>query len=360
MPEIQHPQSEIQNGPPSPPIEPMLAKLTPEIPDGPGWLYEPKWDGFRCIVYFDGVEPPYLQSRDLKPLGRYFPEVVEGLRTALPGACVLDGEIVIMGANGIEFETLQLRLHPAESRVRMLSQQTPANFVAFDILSEGGDALMQTPFGERRARLERFFQKATPPAYLTPSTDDPALARDWFERFEGAGFDGVIAKRTGDAYQPGKRAMAKIKHPRTADCVVGGFRWNKGEEGKSVGSLLLGLYGEDGVFHHVGHTSSFSAQEKRDLVAFLAPYLTEDEGEGFGTGRTPGAPSRWTSGKDVSWMRIRPELVCEVSFDYLQGQRFRHAATFRRWRYDKPPEACTFDQFEAAVPYELMRVFEKG
>jgi len=355
------PQSEIASSQSgfSPPIEPMLAKLTPEIPDGPGWLYEPKWDGFRCIVFFDGEGAPYLQSRDLKPLGRYFPELVEGLRAGLPGPAVLDGEVVIMGAKGLEFETLQLRLHPAESRVKMLSQQTPAAFVAFDMLSEGGDDLMKTPFGERRARLERAFERAKPPAYLTPCTDSAETARDWFERFEGAGFDGVIAKRTSDAYQPGKRAMAKIKHLRTADCVVGGFRWNKGEEGKSVGSLLLGLYGEDGVFHHVGHTSSFNAQEKRDLVAFLAPYLTDDEGEGFGTGRTPGAPSRWTSGKDVSWMRIRPELVCEVSFDYLQGLRFRHAATFKRWRHDKPPEDCRFDQFEAAVPYELMRVFEE-
>ncbi len=341
----------------------MLAKLTPAIPDGPGWLYEPKWDGFRCIVYRDGAEPPYLQSRDLKPLGRYFPELVEALPAALPGPAVLDGEIVILGANGLEFETLQLRLHPAESRVRMLSKQTPAAFVAFDMLGEGDENLMHTPFGERRARLERYFETAKPPAYLTPSTADPRVAQDWFERFEGAGFDGVIAKPVDGLYLPGKRAMAKIKHLRTADCVVGGFRWNKGEEGKSVGSLLLGLYSEDGVFHHVGHTSSFSAQEKRDLVGFLAPYLSDDEGpsaEGFGTGRTPGAPSRWTSGKDVSWMRVRPELVCEVTFDYLQGVRFRHAATFKHWRTDKPPAQCGFDQFEAAVPYELMRIFEKG
>jgi ATP-dependent DNA ligase len=336
----------------------MLAKLSDAIPDGPGWLFEPKWDGFRCIATFDGSEV-YLQSRDLKPLARYFPEVAEGLASALPGPCGLDGEIVIMGADGLEFETLQLRLHPAESRVRMLAKQTPANFVAFDMLGEGGEELQSTPFGERRARLEKFFEDARPPAYITPCTDSAATARDWFNRFEGAGFDGVIAKKTADTYQPGKRIMLKIKHLRTADCVVGGFRWNKGEEGKSVGSLLLGLYSEDGVFHHVGHTSSFSAQEKRDLVGFLAPYLSEDENESFGTGRTPGAPSRWTSGKDVSWMRIRPELVCEVTFDYLQGVRFRHAATFKRWRHDKPPEQCTFDQFEAAVPYELMQVFGK-
>ena len=251
-----------------------------------------------------------------------------------------------------------LALQRSSNRVRMLAEQTPASYVAFDMLGDGGDDLMKTPFGERRSRLERFFEAAKPPAYLTPCTASAEIAQDWFNRFEGAGFDGVIAKRTSDSYQPGKRAMQKIKHLRTADCVVGGFRWNKGEEDKSVGSLLLGLYSDDGVFHHVGHTSSFSAQEKRDLVAFLAPYLTDDEDESFGTGRTPGTPSRWTSGKDVSWMRLRPELVCEVTFDYLQGARFRHAATFKRWRHDKPPEDCKFDQFEAAVPYELMSVFD--
>ncbi|MGE3073210.1 MAG: ATP-dependent DNA ligase [Dehalococcoidia bacterium] len=339
------------------PIAPMLAKLTPEIPDGDGWLYEPKWDGFRCVVTFDGSNPPYLQSRDLKPLGRYFPELVESLRTALPGACVLDGEVVIMGENGLEFESLQLRIHPAESRVRMLAEQTPAAFVAFDMLGEGGDDMKKTPFGERRARLEKFFEQAKPPAYITPCTDSAEIARDWFDRFEGAGFDGVIAKRTSDTYQPGKRVMQKIKHLRTADCVVGGYRWNKGEEGKSVGSLLLGLYSDDGVFQFVGHTSSFSAQEKRDLVGFLEPYVTEQEDEGFGKGRAPGAVSRWSSGKDQSYVKLRPELVCEVTFDYLQGPRFRHASTFKRWRHDKPPEDCKFDQFEAAAPYELMSVF---
>lgn len=340
------------------PISPMLAKLTPAIPEGEGWLFEPKWDGFRCIATFDGASPPYLQSRDLKPLGRYFPELVEGLASALAGPAVLDGEIVIMGPNGLDFDALQMRIHPAESRVRMLARQTPSAFVAFDMLSDGPVDLQKASFGERRAHLERYFEGVKPPAYLTPATTDRELALDWFNRFEGAGFDGVIAKKLSDSYQPGKRAMAKIKHLRTADCVVGGFRWNRGEEGRSVGSLLLGLYGDDGVFHHVGHTSSFSAQEKRDLVAFLAPHQSEDEAESFGQGRTPGAPSRWTGGKDLSWVRLRPELVCEVSFDYLQGNRFRHAATFKRWRTDKPPHACGFDQFEAAVPYELKHVFE--
>jgi len=334
----------------------MLAKLTPEIPEGEGWFYEPKWDGFRTLIFFDGEEP-YLQSRDSKPLGRYFPDVLEGVKRELPGPAVLDGEIVIMGTGGLEFETLQLRLHPAASRVRMLAEQTPAAFVAFDMLADRDDDLREIPFSQRRARLERFASGLKSPVFLTPITADVAIARDWFERFEGAGFDGVIAKRGDEPYRPGVRSMAKIKHLRTIDCVVGGFRWNKGEEGKSVGSLLLGLYDEAGVFHHVGHTSSFKADEKRALVAFLAPYRSDDDADGFGAGRTPGTPSRWTTGKDVSWVRLRPELVCEVSFDYLQGPRFRHAATFKRWRTDKPPEVCTFDQLEATVPHELMDVF---
>ncbi len=340
----------------TPPIEPMLAKLTGGIPEGPGWHYEPKWDGFRCIVYFDGEHAPYLQSRDLKPLGRYFPELEEGLARVLPRAAVLDGEVVIMGAKGLEFETLQLRLHPAASRVRKLAAETPAAFVAFDLLADENEDLRGEPFGERRKRLESLLSEAGPPLYLTPATHDPATARDWFERFEGAGLDGVIAKRLDEPYRPGVRSMAKIKHLRTVDTVVAGYRWNKGEEGKSVGSLLLGLYDDSGVLHHVGHTSSFKAVEKKALVGELAPYVT-DEDVGFGKGRTPGAPSRWTNGKDLSWVRLRPELVCEVTFDYLQGPRFRHAATFRRWRKDKAPGDCTFDQLEAVVPAELQQVF---
>ncbi|MBI5947806.1 MAG: ATP-dependent DNA ligase [Chloroflexi bacterium] len=339
-----------------PPIEPMLAKPTPEIPDGPGWLYEPKWDGFRALVFFDGGDP-YLQSRDLKPLGRYFPEVVAGLAGALPCPMVLDGELVIMGPKGLDFDALQLRLHPAESRVRKLAAETPAAFVAFDILAEGNTDLRAAPFSQRRERLTALLGDARPPAFVTPATGDRALALDWFDRFEGAGLDGVIAKRLEAPYQPGVRAMAKIKHLRTVDCVVGGFRWNKGETGRSVGSLLLGLYDDAGVFHHVGHTSSFSAAEKRALVERLAQYVTGDDGDGFGQGRTPGAPSRWSAGKDLAWTRLRPELVCEVTFDYLQGPRFRHAATFKRWRTDKPPQACNFDQLAAVVPFELEQVF---
>ena len=344
------------SGPLVPPIEPMLAKLTPAIPTGEGWLYEPKWDGFRALVYLHGGSV-YLQSRDSKPLGRYFPELLEALPRLIPGDAVLDGEIVIMGPQGLEFETLQLRLHPAESRVRKLAAETPAAFVAFDLLALGDDDLRAAPFSVRRTRLEELLAAAPPPVHITPATTDSALAQDWFDRFEGAGFDGVIAKRLDGPYQSGARAMAKIKHLRTADCVVGGFRWNRGEDGRSVGSLLLGLYGEDGVFHLVGHTSSFKAEEKRALVAFLEPYRTEDESDGFGGGRTPGGPSRWSQGKDLSWVRLRPQLVCEVTFDYLQGTRFRHAATFKRWRNDRAPESCRFDQFEAAVPMELTQVF---
>ena len=341
-----------------PPIAPMLAKLSEAIPQGEGWLYEPKWDGFRCILFFDGTEL-YLQSRDLKPLGRYFPDLEEKLPPLLGGPVVLDGEIVIMGAKGLDFDSLQLRIHPAASRVKLLAGQTPAAFVAFDILAEGDEDLRAQPFAERRKRLEALLGEAKPPLHVTPATTDSTLAADWFDRFEGAGFDGVIAKRLDGVYLPGKRAMAKIKHLRTVDCVVGGYRWNKGEEGVSVGSLLLGLYDAEGVVHYVGHTSSFNAADKRALVTALALYVTDDEAIGFGRGRTPGAPSRWSSGKDTSWVRLRPELVIEVTFDYLQGDRFRHASTFRRWRTDKDPESCTFDQFTASVPYELMKVFEE-
>jgi ATP-dependent DNA ligase len=341
-----------------PPIEPMLAKLTEEIPEGPGWMFEPKWDGFRCIVYFDGHEV-YLQSRDLKPLGRYFPELEERLREVLPGPMVLDGEAVIMGPNGLDFDALQLRIHPAASRVRKLAAETPASFVAFDLLAEGAEDLRQAPFEERRKRLEAAFEGVAPPAYLTPATRERALALDWFDRFEGAGFDGVIAKPLKGTYQPGKRAMAKIKHLRTVDCVIAGYRWAKGEEGAAIGSLLLGLYDGAGVLHYVGHTSSFKGPERREWAQTLEPLVTEDESEGFGGGRSPGGQSRWSAGKDTSWVRVRPELVCEATFDYLQGERFRHASTFRRVRTDKPPRACTFDQLEATVPYELMKVFEK-
>ncbi len=340
----------------APPIEPMLARLAGEIPAGDEWLYEPKWDGFRALVFFDGKEA-YLQSRDLKPLARYFPELREGLEGVLPRPLVLDGEIVIIGEHGLDFDALLQRIHPAESRIKKLAAETPSAFVAFDMLADGARDLRATPFRERRTLLEAALAGVDAPAFLTPATRDRAEALDWFERFEGAGLDGIVAKRTDEPYQPGVRSMVKIKHLRTVDCVVGGFRWNRGEEGRSVGSLLLGLYDEHGVLHHVGHTSSFKATEKRELVETLRPYVSDDDGDGFGLGRTPGAPSRWTQGRDLSWVRLRPELVCEVTFDHLQGDRFRHAATFRRWRPDKPPRACTFDQIAVTVPFELQRIF---
>ena len=339
-----------------PPIEPMLAQLKNDIPRGDQWRYEPKWDGFRALVFFDGASA-YLQSRDLKPFARYFPELQAGLEQALPGPMVLDGEIVIVSNDGLDFDALLMRIHPAESRVRMLAAGTPSSFVAFDMLADGDDDLRERPFTERRARLESALLKTLKPVYLTPMTPDVELASRWFAEFEGAGLDGVIAKRADEPYRPGARAMQKIKHLRTADCVVGGFRWYKGSEGKAVGSLLLGLYDEDGVLHHVGHTASFKGPERIELAQKVAGYITDDKGDGFGGGRTPGTPSRWTGGKDVSWTRLRPELVCEVSFDHLQGDRFRHAATFRRWRPDKPPVQCTYDQLEAPVPYALKEIF---
>jgi ATP-dependent DNA ligase len=334
----------------------MLAQLKPSIPQGDGWLYEPKWDGFRTLVFFDGREA-YLQSRDLKPLARYFPELQESLQAVLPRPMILDGEAVIVTNDGLDFGALQMRIHPAESRVRKLAAETPSSFVAFDLLALDGDDLRETPFAERRAQLTSALEDIAAPAYLTPATDDFALASRWFDEFEGAGLDGVIAKRAEDTYRPGVRSMIKIKHLRTADCVVAGLRWYKGEEERAVGSLLLGLYDGDGVLHHVGHTASFKGPERRELAEKFRPLITEDESSGFGGGRTPGAPSRWTGGKDMTWVRLRPETVCEVSFDHLQGDRFRHAATFKRWRPDKPPEQCTYDQLETTVPYAVKEIF---
>ena len=334
----------------------MLAQLKPEIPRGDEWRYEPKWDGFRALVFFDG-KSAYLQSRDLKPLARYFPELQADLERVLTRPMVLDGEVVIVTNDGLDFDALLMRIHPAESRVRKLAAETPSSFVAFDLLAIDGDDLREAPFGDRRARLESALAEASKPVYLTPMTSDFDLASRWFAEFEGAGLDGVVAKRADEPYRPGVRSMLKIKHLRTADCVVGGFRWYKGSEGKAIGSLLLGLYDEQGVLHHTGHTASFKGPERIELAAKLAPYRTDDEDEGFGGGRTPGSPSRWTGGKDVSWIRLRPELACEVTFDHLQGERFRHAATFRRWRPDKPPEQCTYDQLDAPVPYALKEIF---
>jgi len=359
------------------PIEPMLAQLTRELPSGGGWLYEPKWDGFRALVFWDG-ETLVIQSRDLKPLGRYFPEVEAGLRANLKPGLIVDGEIVIAGSDGLDFDALLQRIHPAASRIKMLARETPASFIAFDVLVANGNDLQSAPQADRRRHLEQALEGVLPPIYITPATLDRGLADRWFDRFEGAGLDGVVAKRLEGAYEPGKRSMLKIKHQRTADCVVGGFRWNRGLEGESVGSLLLGLYDTRGVMHHVGFTSSFKAAEKRELVAFLEPYrepLREtDEASAFGHGHGPGRPSRWNQAKgrtDMDWQPLRPELVCEVAFDHWQGDlpkapfegdsqwggRFRHGTTFQRWRPDKPPAQCTFEQLTFAVPIELQEIF---
>jgi ATP-dependent DNA ligase len=349
-----------------PPIEPMLAKLTGALPEGEGWLFEPKWDGFRAIVFRAGDEV-YIQSRDLRPLDRYFPELAPALRATLPERCVVDGEIVIATPRGLDFDLLQLRLHPAASRVKKLAAETPSAFVAFDLLAEGDRDLRSRPQAERRAALEAALPRTSGPVYLTPCTRDRAMAGEWFHRFEGAGLDGVIAKHESTTYQPGKRAMVKVKHARTADCVVAGFRWHKGGEGERVGSLLLGLYDEGGRLHHVGVTSSFKMGQRRELAAELAP-LRKDalaahpwrewaEVMGGGGTRMPGGQSRWSQGKDLSWEPLRVERVCEVKYDHLQGDRFRHAATFVRWRPDKAPRDCRYDQLEVTAPAELAEIF---
>jgi ATP-dependent DNA ligase len=354
-----------------PPLEPMLAKLSTDLPTGDGWLFEPKWDGFRAIVFRDGDET-FIQSRDLKPLDRYFPELPPALKANLPDRCVVDGEIVIPGPDGLEFESLLLRIHPAASRVNMLAEQTPASFVAWDLLALGDEDLRDRPQSERREMIERVMAKAKPPIHLTPATREVELARDWFTRFEGAGLDGVVAKPLAAPYQPGKRAMAKIKHARTADCVVAGFRWHKNGPGTHIGSLLLGLYDDAGSLHHVGITSSFSWERRAELVAELQPLRTNatdghpwsewadwagyGQADASGT-RMPGATSRWNRGKDLSWEPLRIERVAEVAYDHLQGDRFRHATTFVRWRLDKQPKDCRYDQLETNAPYELERIF---
>jgi ATP-dependent DNA ligase len=346
-----------------PPIEPMLAKLAAELPPEGGVLYEPKWDGFRALVFKNG-RSVFLQSRDLRPLDRYFPDLREALLARIPKSCVLDGEIVIATRGGLDFDALQLRLHPTASRVAKLAAATPASFVAFDLLAVGRTNLMARPQVERRARLEELLADAEPPLYLTPATRDRRTALDWLERFEGAGLDGVVAKPEHAAYQPGKRAMLKIKHARTADCVVAGFRRHKSDRG-AVGSLLLGLYDKAGVLQHVGVTSSFTMAKRRALLSELAPlqrnamrdHPWRDWADGVDDSRRmPGANSRWSAGKDLSWEPLRPERVCEVRYDHLQGDRFRHAATFLRWRPDKAPEDCQYDQLETAATYELADV----
>jgi ATP-dependent DNA ligase len=348
-----------------PPVEPMLAKLADELPAGDGWLFEPKWDGFRAIVFRAGARV-YIQSRDLKPLDRYFPELADELRANLPARCVVDGEIVIATPRGLDFDALQMRLHPAASRVKKLAAETPAAFVAFDLLASEARDLRDHSQTERRRELERALAHARGGIHLTPCTRERALAKEWFHRFEGAGLDGVVAKHESTTYQPGKRTMVKVKHARTADCVVAGFRWHKQGPGTLVGSLLLGLYDDGGTLHHVGVTSSFSMEARRRLAGELAP-LREDAladhpwrewaGVADGAVRMPGAQSRWSAGKDLSWEPLRVDRVCEVKYDHLQGDRFRHAAVFLRWRPDKRPADCRYDQLEVTPPAELAEIF---
>jgi len=369
-----------------PPLEPMLSRAANELPGGDGWQFEPKWDGFRTLVFREGDEI-LLQSRDRRPMNRYFPELLKPLTAALPERCVLDGEIVIVGAGGLDFEALLLRIHPAESRAKLLAEQTPASYVAWDLLALGDEDLRTMPLQARRERLEAALGDANPPVHLSPATQDRALAQDWFQRFEGAGLDGVMAKRLDEPYRAGGRTMIKVKHARTADCVVAGFRWHKNGIGTMVGSLLLGLYDDSGTLHHVGVTAAFTNKVRADLVTELAP-LRENaldghpwrewaEAESVSTGvrfqpdtgggaatteaekgqRLPGASSRWNRGKDLSWEPLRPDRVCEVAYDHMQGTRFRHAAQFRRWRPDKRPEDCRYDQLEVTPAYELKRVF---
>jgi ATP-dependent DNA ligase len=349
-----------------PPIEPMLAKLTESLPADGDLLFEPKWDGFRAIV-FRGASDVYIQSRDLKPLDRYFPDLHQSLLDLLPVGCVVDGEIVIATPHGLDFEALQLRLHPAQSRSARLAKETPASFVAFDALAVDGNNIMSMPQSDRRANLERLLKGTQRPqsVHLTPITAEHDVAVDWLRQFEGAGLDGVIAKRRDLAYLPGKRAMLKVKHVRTADCVVAGFRWYK-DSTDAVGSLLLGLYDDD-VLHHVGVTSAFTMLARRALAQELEPLRKNAmknhpwrdwaHEEAHAAARMPGAQSRWSAGKDLSWEPLRLERVCEVKYDHLQGDRFRHATHFLRWRPDKPPTDCRYDQLEVTAPYELTKVF---
>jgi ATP-dependent DNA ligase len=348
-----------------PPIEPMLAQIAEELPADGEFLFEPKWDGFRAIV-FRGDDNVYIQSRDLKPLDRYFPELHEAMLALLPAGCVVDGEIVIATPTGLDFDALQLRLHPAASRIAKLAKESPTSFVAFDLLAVDGSNIMAAPQHERRARLESLLKDAKPPLHLTPVTQQRALATDWLQQFEGAGLDGVIVKPVDSPYLPGKRAMLKVKHIRTADCVVAGFRWYKDTK-DAVGSLLLGLYDDHGTLHHVGVTSAFTMATRRSLVQILEPLRKNALDKhpwrdwtsevAHATTRMPGGQSRWSAGKDLSWEPVRIERVCEVKYDHLQGDRFRHATHFLRWRQDKPPAACRYDQLEVTTPYALQKVF---
>lgn len=356
-----------------PPVKPMLAKPVKTIP--PGMLYEPKWDGFRSIIFRDGDQVE-IGSRNEKPMTRYFPEVVEAVRANFPEQAVIDGEIILVDrdARALDFELLQQRIHPAASRVKMLSQTTPAGFVAFDLLALGDDDLMRTPLAERRRLLTEALGHARPPVWVTPATTDQALAQQWFVDFEGAGLDGVIAKPLDLTYQPDKRVMSKIKHARTADCVVAGYRTHKGDD-HAIGSLLLGIHADDGNLSNVGVIGAFPAATRRSLFEELQPLVTDFDGHPWNwaemmarqatdraadgsQARNPRASeySRWNNGKDLSFTPLRPELVVEVRYDYMEGRRFRHTAQFNRWRPDRDPASCTFDQLEVPVSFDLGEV----
>ncbi len=358
--------------PVNPPVLPMLAKRVGELPTEGSWIFEPKWDGFRTLVFRDGDEI-LIQSRDEKSLNRYFPELLQPLRSELPARCVLDGEIVIAKDSRLDFEALQLRIHPAASRVKLLSQEIPASIVFFDLLCEGDRDLRAEPFQSRRQELEPLLSRAAPPIHLTPATYETAVASDWFRRFEGAGLDGVIAKPVSGTYEPNKRVMLKVKHERDCDCVVAGFRWHKKGERTAVGSLLLGLFDDSGALQHVGVCASFTEEKRGELAEYLAPYRKDaladhpwkqwaayEPSAGDAPHRMPGGQSRWSQGKDLSWEPLRPELVVEVAYEHMQGTRFRHLAHFRRWRTDKKPGDCTYEQLEVVPPHELKAVFASG
>src|SRR5579863_6131217 len=339
------------NLPVNPPILPMLAKRVDDIPESGDWIFEPKWDGFRVLIFRDGDEI-FIQSRDAKSLNRYFPDMIEPLRAHLPSRCIADGELVIAREGRLDFDALQLRIHPAASRVKLLAGQMPASVVFFDLLCVGDRDLRNEPFSTRRAELESMLSNAAPPNHITPATRDHTTARDWFQRFEGAGLDGVVAKSADNRYQPDKRVMLKIKHERDCDCVVAGFRWYKDGQGSAIGSLLLGLYDTDGKLQHVGVCASFTDAKRKELVTLLEPYRKDalrnhpwkewESMEAQASGRMPGGQSRWSAGKDLSWEPLRTELVVEVAYEHMQGTRFRHLAHFRRWRPDKAPKDCTY------------------
>jgi ATP-dependent DNA ligase len=356
----------------NPPISPMLAKRVGQLPVGQTWIFEPKWDGFRALIFRDGDEI-LIQSRDEKSLNRYFPELLDPLRAQLARRCVLDGEIVVANDAGLDFEALQLRIHPAASRVKLLSQESPASVVFFDLLCKDDRDLRGEPFQSRRRELEAMLLSAVPPIHLTPATHESSVASDWFNRFEGAGLDGVMAKALAGLYESGKRVMLKVKHERDCDCVVAGFRWHKNGERTAIGSLLLGLFDESGALQHVGVCASFTEKKRRELVEYLTPYRQDalanhpwkswaqnESAIGEASHRMPGGQSRWSHGKDLSWEPLRPELVVEVAYEHMQGSRFRHTTQFRRWRTDKRPNDCTYAQLEVILPQELLEIFARS